>query len=105
MDKGLPGHMIRRGIAAADSTIDWALGLMNDCSTINDNTTYLMGDRSNCNLKTVVVGRGEQKQNFTTQIIQYGKESNGHILKHGVMKEIGRASCREREKNREDTGS
>ncbi|MGK9044939.1 Fe-S cluster assembly protein SufD [Mammaliicoccus vitulinus] len=87
MDKGFTGHIIRRGTAEADATIDWALGLMNDCSTINDNTTYLMGDRSNCNLKTVVVGRGEQKQNFTTQIIQYGKESNGHILKHGVMKD------------------
>ncbi|GGI39019.1 Fe-S cluster assembly protein SufD [Mammaliicoccus stepanovicii] len=87
MDKGFTGHIIRRGTAAADATIDWALGLMNDCSTINDNTTYLMGDRSNSSLKTVVVGRGEQKQNFTTQIIQYGKESIGHILKHGVMKD------------------
>ncbi|TDM14730.1 Fe-S cluster assembly protein SufD [Macrococcus bovicus] len=85
--KGFTGHVIRRGIAHKDATIDWSLGLMNDGDTINDNTTYLMGDNSTSNLKTVVVGRGEQKLNFTTQIIQYGKNSVGHILKHGVMKD------------------
>ncbi|TDM03726.1 Fe-S cluster assembly protein SufD [Macrococcus carouselicus] len=85
--KGFTGHVIRRGIAHQDATIDWSLGLMNDGDTINDNTTYLMGDNSTSNLKTVVVGRGEQKLNFTTQIIQYGKNSAGHILKHGVMKD------------------
>ncbi|KAA1042517.1 Fe-S cluster assembly protein SufD [Macrococcus equipercicus] len=85
--KGLTGHVIRRGVAAQDAVIDWALGLMNDGDTINDNTTYLMGDNSSSDLKIVVVGRGEQKLNFTTQIIQYGKNSQGHILKHGVMKD------------------
>lgn len=87
LPKGFTGHVIRRGIAHKDANIDWSLGLMNDGDTINDNTTYLMGDNSESDLKTVVVGRGEQKLNFTTQIIQYGKNSNGHILKHGVMKD------------------
>ncbi|MBC9874641.1 Fe-S cluster assembly protein SufD [Macrococcoides bohemicum] len=87
LNKGFTGHVIRRGMAAKDATIDWALGLMNDGDTINDNTTYLNGDNSKSNLKIVVVGRGEQKLNFTTQIIQYGQSSEGHILKHGVMKD------------------
>ncbi|WP_414047811.1 Fe-S cluster assembly protein SufD [Macrococcus equi] len=87
LNKGFTGHVIRRGVAASNATIDWALGLMNDGDTINDNTTYLNGDNSKSNLKIVVVGRGEQKLNFTTQIIQYGKHSEGHILKHGVMKD------------------
>jgi Fe-S cluster assembly protein SufD len=87
LSKGFTGHVIRRGIAHKDATIDWALGLMNDGDTINDNTTYLMGDNSSSDLKIVVVGRGQQKLNFTTQIIQYGKNSAGHILKHGVMKD------------------
>ncbi|HJE19114.1 MAG TPA: Fe-S cluster assembly protein SufD [Aliicoccus persicus] len=84
---GFTGYANRRGVAYNDATIDWALGLMNDSNVIYDNTTYLMGDRSNSDLKIVVVGRGEQRQNFTTQIIHYGKDSNGHILKHGVMKD------------------
>jgi Fe-S cluster assembly protein SufD len=60
---------------------------MNDGDTISDNTTYLMGDGSSGDTKTVVVGRGEQKQNFTTQVIHYGLRSDGQILKHGVMKD------------------
>ena len=87
LTEGFTGYVNRRGVAARDAVIDWALGLMNDGDTINDNTTYLMGDNSSSDLKTVVVGRGEQKLNFTTQIIHYGKDSIGHILKHGVMKD------------------
>ena len=85
--EGMTGYINRRGVASADARIDWALGLMNDSNVINDNTTYLMGDRSNSDMKTVTIGRGEQNQNVTTQIIHYGKDSNGHILKHGVMKD------------------
>lgn len=85
--EGFTGYANRRGVAGHDASIDWALGLMNDSNVIYDNTTYLMGDRSHSDLKIVVVGRGSQRQNFTTQIIHYGKDSAGHILKHGVMKD------------------
>ncbi|MFP3423370.1 SufD family Fe-S cluster assembly protein, partial [Bacillus sp. SIMBA_161] len=67
--------------------IEWALGMMNDSNTISDNTTFLIGDNSVGDTKTVVVGRGTQKQNFTTQVIHWGKNSDGQILKHGVMKD------------------
>lgn len=85
--EGMTGYINRRGVAGNDARIDWALGLMSDSNVINDNTTYLMGDRSNSDMKTVTVGRGEQNQNVTTQIIHYGQDSIGHILKHGVMKD------------------
>lgn len=84
---GMTGYINRRGVVYRDAILDWALGLMNDSSVINDNTTYLIGDNSTSNLKTVVVGRGDQTLNFTTEIVQYGKDSVGHILKHGVMKD------------------
>lgn len=89
LPKEMTGYVNRRGVAFDDANIDWALGLMNDSNIIYDNTTYLMGDRSESELKIVHVGRGEQTSNFTTQIIHYGKESIGHILKHGVMKDKG----------------
>ncbi|USK59399.1 Fe-S cluster assembly protein SufD [Peribacillus asahii] len=87
LDKGYTTYVNRRGVAGRDARIEWALGLMNDGDTISDNTTYLMGDGSSGDTKTVVVGRGEQKQNFTTQVIHYGLRSDGQILKHGVMKD------------------
>lgn len=85
--KGLTGYVNRRGIADRDARIEWALGLMNDSNTIYENVTNLIGDGSFGDTKTVVVGRGEQTQNFTTSIVHFGKNTEGYILKHGVMKD------------------
>ncbi|OHS42068.1 Fe-S cluster assembly protein SufD [Staphylococcus sp. HMSC62B09] len=87
LDKGFTGHIIRRGTTVADASINWALGLMNEGNQIIDNTTNLIGDRSTSELKSVVIGTGDQKINLTSKIVQYGKETNGYILKHGVMRE------------------
>lgn len=84
---GFTTYVNRRGTASRDSRIDWALGMMNDSNTISENRTNLIGDGSNCDTNSVVVGRGKQRQNFTTEIIHYGKNSEGFILKHGVMKD------------------
>lgn len=85
--KGTTVYVNRRGTAGRDARIEWALGLMNDGNTVSENITNLRGDGSFGDTKTVVVGRGEQTQNFTTSIVHFGKNSEGYILKHGVMKE------------------
>ena len=87
LDKGFTSHIIRRGITEADASINWALGLMNKGNQIIDNTTNLIGDRSTSVLKSVAVGTGDQKSNVTSKIVQYGKETDGYILKHGVVEE------------------
>ncbi|MED1468746.1 Fe-S cluster assembly protein SufD [Bacillus salipaludis] len=85
--KGITTYVNRRGVAGRDARIEWALGLMNEGNTISENTTNLIGDGSYGDTKTVVVGRGEQTQNFTTKIVHFGKNTEGYILKHGVMKD------------------
>jgi Fe-S cluster assembly protein SufD len=85
--KGTTTYVNRRGIAGRHSRIEWALGLMNDGNTVSENITRLIGDGSYGDTKTVVVGRGEQTQNFTTSVVHYGKHTEGRILKHGVMKD------------------
>ncbi|WP_053360473.1 Fe-S cluster assembly protein SufD [Bacillus sp. FJAT-27251] len=85
--KGVTTYVNRRGIAARDARIEWALGMMNDGNTVSENVTNLVGDGSYGDAKTVVVGRGEQVQNFTTNIVHFGKRSEGYILKHGVVKD------------------
>lgn len=85
--KGMTVYVNRRGTAGRNARIEWALGLMNDGNTISENTTNLRGDGSFGDTKTVVVGRGEQIQNFTTSVIHFGKHTEGFILKHGVMKD------------------
>ncbi|MFG6116993.1 Fe-S cluster assembly protein SufD [Halobacillus sp. MO56] len=84
---GTTTYVNRRGVADRDAKIEWALGQMNDGSTISENYTYLMGENSLGDAKTVSVGRGNQKQNFTARIVHYGKASEGYILQHGVMKD------------------
>ncbi|AYC30044.1 Fe-S cluster assembly protein SufD [Paenisporosarcina cavernae] len=85
--EGFTTYVNRRGVANRDARIEWALGLMNDSNTISENVTHLVGDGSYADTKSVVVGRGKQKQNFTTKVIHWGKNSEGYILKHGVMKD------------------
>ena len=89
--KGFTTYVNRRGHAKRDAKIDWALGLMNDSDTISESMTHLIGDGSLANTKTVVVGRGDQKQNFTTEIRHWGKSSEGFILSHGVMKDAAQS--------------
>ena len=55
--------------------------------TISENTTNLIGDGSVGDSKMVVVGTGEQTQNFTTKIVHFGKYTEGNILNRGVVKD------------------
>lgn len=87
LGKGVTTYVNRRGVVGRDATLEWALGLMNDGDTISENITHLIGDGSTGDTKSVVVGRGVQKQNFTTMVVHHGKNSEGQILKHGVMKD------------------
>lgn len=84
---GTTSYINRRGVAGRDSKIEWALGFMNDGDTISENVTNLIGDGSYGDTKSVVVGRGKQTQNFTTKVVHFGRNSEGYILKHGVMKD------------------
>ncbi len=85
--EGFTTYVNRRGVTSRDAVIEWALGMMNDSDTISENVTHLVGDNSEGHVKMVVVGRGKQKQNFTTKVIHWGKHTEGQILKHGVMKD------------------
>ncbi|WAA11906.1 Fe-S cluster assembly protein SufD [Fervidibacillus halotolerans] len=85
--KGVTTYVNRRGYTDRDAQIEWALGMMNDGHTISENETNLIGEGSVCDTKTVVIGRGEQIQNFTTEVRHFGKNTEGTILKHGVVKD------------------
>ncbi|MCP3032808.1 Fe-S cluster assembly protein SufD [Halobacillus sp. A1] len=86
-EAGTTVYTNRRGLAERDATIEWALGQMNEGDTVSENITHLLGDNSHSNAKTVAIGRGTQKQNFTANITHFGKGSDGYILQHGVMRD------------------
>ncbi|MDX8044724.1 Fe-S cluster assembly protein SufD [Gracilibacillus sp. S3-1-1] len=84
---GTTVYVNRRGVAHRDAKIEWNLGQMNDGNTVSENITHLLGDNSYSYAKTVSVGRGNQSQNYTAKIVHFGKNSQGYILQHGVMKD------------------
>jgi len=87
LSKAVTTYVVRRAHVDRDARVDWALGQLNDGNTVSENTTHLVGDGSYADTKTVSIGRGTQKQNFTTTIFHHGKHSEGYILKHGVLRE------------------
>jgi Fe-S cluster assembly protein SufD len=80
-------YVLRRGHAEKDAKIYWALGQFNNGNTVSENKTFLVGDGSFTDKKSVTIGTGEQRQNFTSYVVHYGKRTDGQMLTHGVMKD------------------
>lgn len=80
-------YISRRGRLEDNATIDWALGVMNEGNIIADFDSDLIGDGSHANLKAVALSSGRQVQGIDTRVTNYGRNSVGHILQHGVILE------------------
>ena len=78
-------YINRRGHLLKDSSIEWAIGVMNDGNVISDFDSDLIGEGSHSEIKVVAVSTGRQVQGIDTRVTNYGKHSLGHILQHGVI--------------------
>lgn len=83
------GTILRRGLTYRDSLINWNVAAMDEADVYHDNTTNILGDGSEANLKIVTLGVKEQKTYFNSEVVNQGLSSKGDILQHGVQ--IGRA--------------
>lgn len=89
LGQNLTTYMSRRGRLERDASIDWALGVMNEGNIIGDFDSDLIGDGSHADLKVVAASSGRQVQGIDTRVTNYGRNSVGHILQHGVILEKG----------------
>lgn len=89
LGKHLDTYLARRGLLGRDASIDWALGLMNQGNVVADFDSDLKGNGSHANLKVVALSSGRQVQGVDTRVTNYGHNSAGHILQHGVILESG----------------
>lgn len=80
-------YLNRRAEVGPDASIDWAIGLLNEGNVIADLDTELRGNGSYANLKVVGLSAGRQVQGVDTRVTNYGHNSVGHILQHGVILE------------------
>lgn len=79
----------RRGLLYDNATIDWALGVMNDGNIVADFDSDLVGNGSHSEIKAVGISMGKQVQGIDTRVTNFGRNSVGHILQHGVILEKG----------------
>lgn len=82
-------YISRRGRLDNDASIEWALGVMNEGNVIADFDSDLIGNGSHAELKVVAASSGRQIQGIDTRVTNYGNNSIGHILQHGVILERG----------------
>ena len=82
-------YISRRGRLDNDASIDWALGVMNEGNVIADFDSDLIGNGSHAEMKVVAASSGRQIQGIDTRVTNYGNNSIGHILQHGVILERG----------------
>ncbi|MGT2906940.1 Fe-S cluster assembly protein SufD [Streptococcus dentiloxodontae] len=82
-------YISRRGRVGQDASIDWALGVMNEGNVIADFDSDLIGNGSHAEIKVVGASSGRQIQGIDTRVTNYGNNSVGHILQHGVILERG----------------
>ena len=79
------GTILRRGLTYKDSLINWNVAAMDEADVYHDNTTNILGDGSEANLKIVTLGVKEQKTYFNSEVINQRLSSKGDILQHGVL--------------------
>ena len=79
------GTILRRGLTYRDSLINWNVAAMDEADVYHDNTTNILVDGSEANLKIVTLGVKEQKTYFNSEVVNQGLSSKGDILQHGVL--------------------
>ena len=79
------GTILRHGLTYRDSLINWNVAAMDEADVYHDNTTNILGDGSEANLKIVTLGVKEQKTYFNSEVVNQGLSSKGDILQHGVL--------------------
>lgn len=89
LGENVTAYISRRAKHDNDSSVDWAMGVMNEGHVIGDFDSDLVGNGSHANLKVVAASSGRQIQGIDTRVTNYGHNSVGHILQHGVILERG----------------
>lgn len=89
LGENVTAYISRRGKLDDDSMIDWAIGVMNEGNVIADFDSDLFGRGSHADMKVVAFSRGKQIQGIDSRVTNYGCNSIGNILQHGVILEKG----------------
>ena len=89
LGENVTAYISRRGKLDNDAMVDWAIGVMNEGNVVADFDSDLYGKGSHADMKVVALSSGKQVQGIDTRVTNYGCNSIGNILQHGVILEKG----------------
>jgi len=87
MDKQATDVFYRRGVVDRDGQLEWLVGDLSGGHTLSDITTHLNGTGGRVDVKSIVVGFGEQRSNVTASVHHWGTHTESNILSRGVVRD------------------
>ena len=80
----------RRAKIEKDAHVEWAIAFMNDCNTLGDLDSELVGEGSFADSKAIAVTTGDQRVGINNRVTNRGPHSTGLINQRGVLLENSR---------------
>lgn len=80
----------RRAKIEKDAHVEWAIAFMNDCNTLGDLNSELVGEGSFADSKAIAVTTGDQRVGINNRVTNRGPHSTGLINQRGVLLENSR---------------
>ena len=80
----------RRVKIEKDAHVEWAIAFMNDCNTLGDLDSELVGEGSFADSKAIAVTTANQKVGINNRVTNRGPHSTGLINQRGVLLENSR---------------
>lgn len=80
----------RRAKIEKDAHVEWAIAFMNDCNTLGDLDSELVGEGSFADSKAIAVTTAKQKVGINNRVTNRGPHSTGLINQRGVLLENSR---------------
>ncbi|WP_199615669.1 Fe-S cluster assembly protein SufD [Paenibacillus alkalitolerans] len=77
----------RRAVIENDGKIEWIIGELSHGNGMADTHSILKGNGSFSDAKVIAVGKGDQKLNYTTRAVHFGKSSESDMITRAVMRE------------------
>ncbi|GIO99800.1 Fe-S cluster assembly protein SufD [Paenibacillus lautus] len=77
----------RRAIVEQDGSVNWLNGEMNWGKSMSDTASILKGEGARSDIKTILVGSGNQTMNITARTVHFGKNSPSDMVIRAVMRE------------------
>ena len=83
-------YFSRRAQIKKDAHVEWAISFMNDCDTVGDIDSELIGEGSYANSQAIAVTSKNQRMGINNRVTNRGPHSTGLINQRGVLLENSR---------------